>query len=200
MEFQDRISAYPGRYIMTAEDGSTSQVVLERADEPITPGTPLNAETFNAFLLCTESADHPGCYCRPIDDELEWLNPPMVEGVEYRTIEKHNGLPVYTKRVVFTEMPNAGQYKSIDIFPVEYRPISISGVLSHNIAAMNDSTYDQAFPVIDATNGTVKAILEINPLRYTLFPGRYTDTELVIRAVTDIGNATADCVVKYVKG
>ena len=50
MEFVDRVSAYPGRYIMTAENGSVSYVVLERADEPITLGTPLNAETFNAML------------------------------------------------------------------------------------------------------------------------------------------------------
>lgn len=50
MEFEDRVSAYPGRYRMTAEDGSVSYVVLERDDEPINPGTPLNAETFNAML------------------------------------------------------------------------------------------------------------------------------------------------------
>lgn len=47
MNFEDRVSAYPGRYVMTAEDGTVSYVVLERADEPIVPGTPLNAETFN---------------------------------------------------------------------------------------------------------------------------------------------------------
>ena len=47
--FEDRVSAYPNRYVMTAEDGSTSYIILERADDPITPGTPLNAETFNAL-------------------------------------------------------------------------------------------------------------------------------------------------------
>jgi hypothetical protein len=50
MEFQDRVSAYPNRYILTTEDGSASHVLLERADEPIIPGTPLNAETFNAMF------------------------------------------------------------------------------------------------------------------------------------------------------
>lgn len=50
MEFFDRVSAYPNRYIMTDESGKVQHVVLERADEPITPGTPLNAETFNAML------------------------------------------------------------------------------------------------------------------------------------------------------
>ena len=49
MEFIDRVSAYPNRYLMTTEDGKASYVVIERADEPITVGTPLNAETFNSL-------------------------------------------------------------------------------------------------------------------------------------------------------
>lgn len=50
MEFVDRVSAYPNRYLMTTEDGSARYVVLERADEPVTVGTPLNAETFNTLI------------------------------------------------------------------------------------------------------------------------------------------------------
>jgi hypothetical protein len=49
MIFEDRISAYPNRYAITDENGNTSYVFLERADDPITVGTPLNAETFNAM-------------------------------------------------------------------------------------------------------------------------------------------------------
>lgn len=47
MNFSDRVSAYPNRYTMTDENGGVHYVWLERADDPITPGTPLNAETFN---------------------------------------------------------------------------------------------------------------------------------------------------------
>lgn len=50
MKFVDRVSAYPGRYIMTTEDGRASYVILERADEPTVVGTPLNAETFNEMV------------------------------------------------------------------------------------------------------------------------------------------------------
>ena len=50
MEFQDRVSAYPNRYLITDENGNTSYVYLERADEPTVPGTPLSAETFNALI------------------------------------------------------------------------------------------------------------------------------------------------------
>ena len=50
MEFIDRVSAYPGRYMLTDENGNTSYVILERADEPVTTGTPLNAETFSKIV------------------------------------------------------------------------------------------------------------------------------------------------------
>lgn len=97
MAFIDRVSAYPNRYMMTLENGGTSYVVLERADEPVIVGTPLNAETFNKLMV--ESAEHPGCYYRTVDGAVEWLNPPMVVGVEYRTTERYMGEPVYTKLV-----------------------------------------------------------------------------------------------------
>ena len=73
MVFVDRESAYPNRYRVIPETGSPYYIVLERADEPVTPGTPLNAETFNAmrddlaaemapggFGLGTEPADAEG--------------------------------------------------------------------------------------------------------------------------------------------
>ena len=50
MVFVDRESAYPNRYRLTDDTGTSSYVFLVRADEPVTPGTPLNAETFNAML------------------------------------------------------------------------------------------------------------------------------------------------------
>ena len=47
--FVDRESAYPNRYRAIPESGDAYYIVLERADEPVTPGTPLNAETFNGM-------------------------------------------------------------------------------------------------------------------------------------------------------
>lgn len=47
--------------------------------------------------IATESADHPGCYCRTVGSETEWINPPMIENVEYRTTERFYGKPVYAK-------------------------------------------------------------------------------------------------------
>jgi hypothetical protein len=44
-----------------------------------------------------ESADYQGCYCRIQGGETEWLNPPMVKDITYRTVERHNGKPVYAR-------------------------------------------------------------------------------------------------------
>lgn len=43
----------------------------------------------------------------------EWVNPPMSVGVEYRTVERYMGKPVYTKLVDFGELPLAGAHKAI---------------------------------------------------------------------------------------
>lgn len=48
--FIDRKSAKPKRYKVIPETGNPYYVVLERADEPLVDGTPLNAETFNNIL------------------------------------------------------------------------------------------------------------------------------------------------------
>lgn len=45
-----------------------------------------------------ESGEHSGCYYRMVDNETEWINPPMLRNVEYRTTERHYGYPVYVKK------------------------------------------------------------------------------------------------------
>ena len=134
MEFIDRTSAYPNRYLMTDENGNASYVVLERADEPITPGTPLNAETFNSLLLCDES-EHKDCFNRKYADaapgEVEWLNPPMMEGVVYRTLERYHGKPVYVMEMSLGTVP-AGENKltayhgQVGIAPIRCEGVGIS--------------------------------------------------------------------------
>ena len=96
MEFEDRVSKYPNRYKMTDENDNVSMVYLERADEPVVPGTPLNAETFNSLYLYSESTKYPGCFYRVVDGEEEWVNPPMLPSAAYRTTKRYKGYPVYT--------------------------------------------------------------------------------------------------------
>lgn len=50
IKFVDRKSTYPGRYKATKTNGTSEYLTLERADEPTTEGTPLNAATLNRLV------------------------------------------------------------------------------------------------------------------------------------------------------
>ncbi len=45
----------------------------------------------------TESKEYPNCFYRVSGGVTEWLNPPMVSGVEYRTAERYKDAAVYKK-------------------------------------------------------------------------------------------------------
>lgn len=60
MVFEDRKSAYPNRYMLTDENGNSSYVILERADEPVVVGTALNAENLNKLASKTVNVSEPG--------------------------------------------------------------------------------------------------------------------------------------------
>lgn len=54
-------------------------------------------------LPYTESETYPGCHYRETTDgEIEWLNPPMEDGVAYRTTERYGAAPVYIIRCPFS--------------------------------------------------------------------------------------------------
>lgn len=44
--------------------------------------------------------------------DWEWINPPMLTGVEYRTTERYNGKPVYTKLVNLGVVADQGSYST----------------------------------------------------------------------------------------
>jgi hypothetical protein len=54
-------------------------------------------ESLRGYIPPIESSDNPGCYYKLVGGEKEWLNPPVVLGVEYRTTERYKGKVVYTK-------------------------------------------------------------------------------------------------------
>jgi hypothetical protein len=57
LSFIDRAPQKPGRVKITPEEGTAFYALLERADEPIQIGTPLNAGTFNEMLAMIQSID-----------------------------------------------------------------------------------------------------------------------------------------------
>lgn len=47
-------------------------------------------------------------YSSTSNNAWEYLNPPMVSGVEYRTTERYAGKPVYIRQIYFGTLPNTG--------------------------------------------------------------------------------------------
>lgn len=66
--------------------------------------------------------------------EWEYLNPPMVLGVEYRTTERYNGAPVYTKLIDLGSMPANGSGKWVEHGTGSQTPIRVCGrIPSHTL-------------------------------------------------------------------
>lgn len=104
--------------------------------------------------------------------EWEYINPPMVVGVEYRTTERYHTKPVYAKLVDFGALPNNTmkevQYASYN--EVE-RPISWYGEYANQQSALSNPS----FSVI------------------------VTQSKIVITTTSDKSSFTAKIVVKYTK-
>lgn len=54
------------------------------------------------FWQAMESPAYPGCRYVMKDGVVEWINPPMVVGTEYRTTERWNGKVKYKKLIEYT--------------------------------------------------------------------------------------------------
>ena len=55
LEFTDRVPQKPGRVKITPEEGTAFYATMERADEPIQEGTPLNARNFNEMVAMIQT-------------------------------------------------------------------------------------------------------------------------------------------------
>ena len=84
-----------GAYVKAMIDTENNVAYLQNAD---TNGY-LEGEFDKLRALHLDDGD--GCFYRMVGDEVEWINPPMVVGTEYRTTERFAGKPVYTTVVWF---------------------------------------------------------------------------------------------------
>lgn len=57
LNFKDRVPQKPGRVKITPENGTAYYAQMERADEPVEVGTPLNAGRFNEIVAMIRSVD-----------------------------------------------------------------------------------------------------------------------------------------------
>lgn len=83
--------------------------------------------------------------------EWEWVNPPMVIGVEYRTTERWNGKPVYRKLVSFNL---AAATSSGFVVP--------HGISGFKRLVRQVGTFDPTFPLPYIHNGNTTWVSEVN--------------------------------------
>ena len=101
-----------------------------------------------------ESTDYPGCYYRTVDGAVEWFNPPMLLGDEYRTTERYQGKPVYVSLIDCGNMPSAGGSKTVQApYDGTDNPITNAWIVHSHL-----SYYNQTLPMYGYGNTvTVKA-------------------------------------------
>ena len=118
----------------------------------------------HAYAPAIEDETHSGCYYRTVNGETEWINPPLMAGVEYRTTERWNGKAVYT---VLTSIGPIADASSIDISGygatriVRYAGWVDNYTLPHinadNLTASYSVYYSVRNAVIDVNCGTAMA-------------------------------------------
>ena len=92
----------------------------------------------SAYAVCqtayttSYSSKYPGilqrwCMNGTWETGWAWVNPPMMLGIEYRTTERWNGMPVYTKLVECGAMPNKSTKEVTVSTGSEYKILRVSG-------------------------------------------------------------------------
>ena len=135
-----------------------------------------------AAAPAAESDQYPGCYYRMVDGITEWLNPPLVSGVEYATTRRWNGRRVYAMLVDVGTMPDSSA-KTVTVTSELVTVVSLAGTAT---AAKECD----AFPVV--FSGSIAAYA------YT-FPSEGTGTRVTVKTLANLSTYTARFIVQYVK-
>lgn len=179
---QNEISNVKDGSAYLLRDGSTGMTGnLQMDGNTITGlGAPVNdndAVPKNYVMPAIESGTHPGCYYRTVDGVTEWINPPMAAGEEYRTTERFNKKPVYSKMVNFGELPNS-TYKQVGVSTNIDAMVRIDGY-----AYWTDVTFSSRMPLT-----SVDVTVEL-----------YSYANLRLTASSDLSNWSAYVALYYTK-
>lgn len=154
--------------------------IYVKTDDKTIEGINTKIEDINNEIkdINTEIEDIKKDY-RTVNGVIEWINPPMVAGTEYRTTERYNQKVVYTKCVNFGALPNAGS-KSVGIGASAQKIVEISVIA-------DDGSFISNIPTFDKDWG-VAARFFVN-----------TAGSLTIQTQTDMSSYSARIKVKYTK-
>ena len=111
-----------------------------------------------------ESTEYPGCYYRMVSGVVEWVNPPILPGVEYRTTERYQGKPVYAKSFNTGALPaGSGTANRVRVYSttknvnaiVDYRLVATDGGSFYTLPGrFLDDTFDCWVYGVNLSNGS----------------------------------------------
>ncbi len=162
-----------------------------------TSGITINGNTFNYVYMrvdaynntgCTQTLHVIGAVATTLQrirynsewGEWEWVNPPMVLGVEYRTTKRYKGKVVYIKAVDIGNLPASAE-KS-----VTYYSNGSTNVVNLTAVAISSTNRTNLFPFI-STSGTIVA---------RVYASQFS---VVINTYSDLSTYTAVATVEYTK-
>lgn len=163
------VSQYSGEEIDERLTAAHNAVRYDAA-QTLTDAQKTQARNNISAMQGIESTDHPGCYYVLNGSAVEWINPPMLLGVEYRTTERYLGKPVYVQAVNFGTLPNANT-KSVTW--------ATPGVVLAVLSAEATSNLGEPIGLGASLSGT-----EITANKTTLYiksSGNYSDNTAVFR-------------------
>lgn len=111
--------------------------------------------------------------------EWEYVNPPMISGVEYRTTERHQGKAVYVRYIDLGNLPESGS-KSVAFTD------TAATVVSYQAYVVTNTGNTAPFPWINSS-GTILATVTA------------TTTKIAVFVQQDLSTHTAYAIVRYVK-
>jgi hypothetical protein len=114
---------------------------------------------------------------------LEWINPPMVDGVEYRTTKRCNGKPVYTTYMNLGTLP-VTDYKN---FPYSTEG-STTELISFELFTKNAENEQYAYPHLGFSDAVIKCVARQG--------GKRTFS---IRTFSDMSSYTGTATLEYTK-
>lgn len=190
MVFVDRESAYPNRYLMTTESGESQYVIMERADEPVTPGTALNAETFNGLINevndYSNNAAKKAAYTRNLLDNSDFRNP-----INQRGLQQNNFL---IDRWRYTNLDTATQNNN----SITIKTLTQFGYIEQRLTNMAGKTITFAIKA-NSVNISKIRIMTMNK-QTTLADGKTKTGEVIHLTTTTIPNDINDISVMFYPG
>ena len=110
----------------------------------------------------------------------EWVNPPMISGVEYRTTERFWGKAVYVKRISYGNLPASGP--------------------SHISTGISDATCVSIMPTFFSPSKNAEPYPIMGESGAKCLCWMNTDCSILyVQAISDVSTFTGEFIIKYTK-